>query len=98
MYFSPCVLYISASRSEEVDVARAGSGTELAGSGTELAGSGTELAGSGTELRKVENISQYKVENISFFYNLFTKGTDKNTLQIRGSKRGAKRSTWLFGS
>ncbi len=31
------------------------------------------------------------------FYNVFTKSTEENTLQIRNSKRGAKRSTWLFG-
>jgi hypothetical protein len=31
------------------------------------------------------------------FYNVFTKSTEKNTLQIRSSKRRAKRSTWLFG-
>ncbi len=34
----------------------------------------------------------------TFFYNVFTESTEKkNTLQIRSSKRGAKRSTWLFG-
>ncbi len=54
--------------------------------------------GIGIELIFSSELKTYLATNFySFFYNVFTESTEKNTLQIRSSKRGAKRSTWLFG-